>query len=323
MPIKISVIIPTYRRPHLLIRCLTALCNQEMEKSAFEVIVVSDGPDEKTAIILNDWINKKEINLTFLNTETKKGPAGARNYGWLQAKASLIAFTDDDCLPDKTWLKSFLNFYRDEEAIAFTGRTIVPVDENPSDFAANTAQLEKAEFITANCACTKKALIYAGGFDERFKLAWREDSDLQFKFSILKIPVIRISDAVVVHPVREEKWGISIWEQKKGFYDALLYKKYPQLYKSKLNAAPLLNYYITVFLWLLLFVLSYFKEFNIVAIAVFILAALIGNFTYKRLKNTRKSLNDVIEMLVTSIIIPFLSVYWRIYGAIKFRVFFI
>jgi hypothetical protein len=42
-------------------------------------------------------------------------------------------------------------------------------------------------------------------------------------------------------------------------------------------------------------------------------------FILKRLRGTQKSLKHTSEMIVTSLVIPFLSVYYRIYGAIKYR----
>lgn len=323
MSIQISVVIPTYKRPDLLVKCLTALSTQELDKSAFEVIVVSDGPDQLTQYRLARWLNKRKINIRYLHTHEKKGPAAARNLGWLHAKAPLIAFTDDDCIPDKKWIKSFLSSFHKENYIAFSGCTKVPLNDSPSDFAANTANLEHAEFITANCACTKRGLIKAGGFDERFKLAWREDSDLQFNLLLQHIPIIHLPDALVTHPVRAVKWGISIREQKKGLYDALLFKKYPQLYKSKVSAKPLFNNYLIISLWAIFLTSIYFNSYYLAKTAIVLLLICIGRFIYKRLKNTNKSLNHILEMLLTSIVIPFLSVFWRIYGAIKFRVFFI
>src|SRR5690606_21950559 len=131
---------------------------------------------------------------------------------------------------NKDWLSSLLNQYHEENLIAFTGRTLVPLPENPTDFAMNLSKLGDAEFITANCACTKEALYKVGGFDERFRMAWREDSDLEFKFISNDIPIHKVNDAVVVHPVNSVRWGVSAYEQKKGIYDALLFKKYPKLY---------------------------------------------------------------------------------------------
>jgi hypothetical protein len=46
-------------------------------------------------------------------------------------------------------------------------------------------------------------------------------------------------------------------------------------------------------------------------------------FTFKRLRNTRLSVNHVAEMFFTSLIIPFCSIYWQWYGAAKFKVLYI
>jgi len=243
--------------------------------------------------------------------------------GWLSAKSPLIAFTDDDCIPQKNWLASFLNAYQNDTTVAFTGYTQVPLPMNPTDHALNTKGLEHAEFITANCACTKSALVKIGGFDERFKLAWREDSDLEFKLLKMDIPIIKIHNAHVVHPVRNAPWGVSIKEQKKGIYDALLFKKYPSLYRTKIQRQPLWNYYLINILLIVLLVALINQHKLLIMGAVLLMVILYGNFIYKRLKNSSKSRSHVLEMLYTSILIPTISVYWRIYGAIKYKVFFI
>lgn len=323
MQIKISVVIPTYKRPELLLKCLNALTVQNLNHSNFEVIVVSDGPDLVTERALNYWITKRKLNLRYLHTTEKAGPAAARNLGWMQAKADLIAFTDDDCIPDSGWLAAFIINYNRQEYIAFTGKTIVPLTHAPSDFAVNTSNLQDAEFITANCACTRKSLVLVGGFDERFKLAWREDSDLQFRLLIHEVPIISLNKAKVIHPVRSAPWGISIREQRKSAYDALIFKKYPMLYKAKLQQYPLWNYYITILLWLLLLLFTIAHSITGIIVAAVLLTTVISLFIFKRLKGTSKSVSHITEMMFTSLLIPFLSVYWRIYGGIKFNVFFI
>ena len=323
MDIKISVVIPTFNRPKLLTKCLNALVAQSIPKSDFEVIVVSDGPDNETLLALMPWLKKKKLNLFYDHTE-KKGPAAARNLGWLKAKAKLVAFTDDDCLPDKNWLAAFLSQYGDQSGpVAYTGQTRVPLPENPTDFELNTANLQYAEFITANCASSKTALIGTGGFDERFKLAYREDSDLQFKLLSQDIPIIHIPEALVVHPVRDAPWGISIKEQKKGCYDALLFRKFPTLYKNKIPVRPLWDYYAINLLWILLLLSFAIHNKQMLILSLAGLIILLTELIIRRLKNSKKSINHILEMIWTSLLIPTLSVYWRIYGAIKFRVLFI
>nr|WP_255637522.1 glycosyltransferase [Dyadobacter sp. NIV53] len=50
--ICVSVVIPTFKRPDLLTRCLKAIYDQNFDKRYFEVIVVSDGPDPATEKVI-------------------------------------------------------------------------------------------------------------------------------------------------------------------------------------------------------------------------------------------------------------------------------
>src|SRR5437588_12532406 len=44
----VSVVVPTYKRPDLLNRCLTALFMQTMDASCYEIVVIDDGPTDET-----------------------------------------------------------------------------------------------------------------------------------------------------------------------------------------------------------------------------------------------------------------------------------
>lgn len=316
MQVKISVVVPTYKRPQLLVKCLEALDRQVFCRDDYEVIVVSDGADGLTESVVENHTGFK--HLTYLATPQKKGPAAARNMGWLAAKGVLVAFTDDDCIPDTNWLQTIWQEYKGEELIAYTGKTVVPVSQPPTDYERNIANLEVAEFITANCACSKQALLKVGGFDERFSMAWREDSDLHFKFLKHSIPIKQIA-AVIVHPVRKAPWGISLKEQKKGVYNALLYKKYPDLYRQRIKPRPSWNYYAIIVTFLGILTGAWLNMFWLIAVCVVIWLLLTLLFTLKRLANTSKAPEHVLEMLLTSILIPFCSLYWQFYGDLKFR----
>lgn len=320
MEIKISVVIPTYKRPKLLIDCLIALSKQTLAKEDFEVNVVSDGPDSETYEHIQLWAKSQTLNINYYQTAQKGGPAAARNLGWRSSKHSLIAFTDDDCQPAPDWLESFAKQYKGEKHLVFSGFTYVPIPDKPSDYELNIANLQTADFITANCACTVDALLQVQGFDERFKAAWREDSDLEFKFVTHKIPIVKVQDAIVIHPVRTVPWGISIKEQKKGIYDALLFKKFPKLYRSNIQSKPLWNYYFINVLWIVIIISLLSHNTFLLVPAVFLQVILLSSFIYKRLRFSKKTVPHIAEMLGTSIVIPTISVFWRMYGAIKYRV---
>lgn len=320
--LQISVVIPTYKRPHLLRRCLAALATQSLPSNHFEVLVISDGPDAETRKTVNELAHSNP-SFAPLQLPHRKGPAAARNLGWQSASSDLIAFTDDDTVPDKDWLQQILKAYNGEEAIAYSGCVIVPQSPSPTDYEKNTAGLETADFVTANCCCTKAALQKAGGFDERFSMAWREDSDLHFRLLLNRIPVEKLPQAVVVHPVRKAAWGVSLKEQKKGLFDALLYKKYPQLYRTKIRSSPPWNYYgmaAAVVLALAALLLHQRGSFLVAFIIWFLLLL---QFVYKRLQQTSKAFPHVAEMILTSACIPFLSLYWHWYGAWRYNVFYL
>ena len=122
------------------------------------------------------------------------------------------------------------------------GRIIVPLPPAPTDYERDAAGLETAEFATANCFYRREALEAVGGFDERFTAAWREDTDLFFAL-LERGDRARAPEAVVIHPVRPARWGISIRQQRKSMFNALLFKKHPALYRERIQASPPLHYY--------------------------------------------------------------------------------
>jgi glycosyltransferase involved in cell wall biosynthesis len=324
----ISIVIPTYRRPALLLRCLEALFKQRfhpMEKAAeYEIIVVDDGNDAATKASVTNIIPPDGVNFRYIGQSTRRGPAAARNRGWQAAQSDFIAFTDDDCIPDKDWLQQGIEALQ-KGAQVVTGQMRVPLTSSPSDYERTTAFLETAEFVTANCFCRRSALEQVGGLEESFDIAWREDSDLQFKFMRHQIPIIKRPDAIILHPVRPAPWWASLKEERKNKYDALLYKRHPALFRERIPAYKgLVRLYYSIVISFLTALLALLAEVQLVAIIASLLWVLgILVLIVKRLSGTSHNLQHVGQVLLTSLATPFLSVYWRLYGAIKYRVLYV
>ena len=325
MSVQVSVVIPTYRRPELIARCLAAVLAQRLEPAAFEVIVVDDGHDEATRAAVSALAPASGAPaLVYLRPAHGRGPAVARNTGWRAARAPLVAFTDDDTLPERDWLAEGLAALRDPTLAAVCGRVRVPdATDPPTDHELMTRGLESAEFVTANAFVRRAALERVGGFDERFRRAWREDSDLQFRLQHEVGAVGRAPRATVLHPVRRERWGVSLAQQRNAFFDALLYKKHPRLYRERIRRVPPWDYYAIVAATLAGPVLFALGRPVPGAAALALAGALVLAFAARRLRRTSRAPAHVAEMLVTSALIPFLAVYWRLRGAWRFRTLFL
>jgi glycosyltransferase involved in cell wall biosynthesis len=323
MNVRVSVVVPTYKRPHLLDRCLGALLTQDYPPDAFEIIVADDAGDTATWNLVQ-WRRRQPGNrphLRYIRVTGNHGPAAARNCGWRAARGNIIAFTDDDCVPLPDWLREGVAALGTRHA-AVWGRLVVPLPQQPTDYERNAAHLTTAGFVTANSFCRRQVLTAIGGLDEKFTSAWREDSDLYFSMLERSLVVGQAPRATVVHPIRPGGWGVSLQQQRNVQFDALLYKKHPALYRARVRRRPRWDYYANVALLLGGIVGWGFDIEPLAWGASAAWAAMTTQFCLRRLRRTTRRLSHVAEMAVTSALIPPVAVFWRLVGAVRFRVLF-
>lgn len=318
---QISVVVPTYRRHEMLKRCLAALDRQDVDPAKYEVLVCDDAAQESTQRLVSDIAARSRCAIRYLPVVGRHGPAAARNVGWRAAAGAIIAFTDDDCIPAPGWLTGGLSAL-DSGADAAWGRLDMPLRPQPTDYERDAAGLANAVFVTANCFCRREALEVVGGFDERFASAWREDSDLYFSLLEHGFCIRHAASAHVAHPVRPASWGVSLRQQRKTVFNALLYKKHPELYRQHIPPVPR-DYYL-----------------NVGALAAAVAAAVLGHaawclaaaclwllltmrFCLRRLRGTSRAPSHIAEMAVTSALIPPLSLFWHLRGAWRYRTLFL
>lgn len=317
MTVRVSVVTPTYRRPAQLAACLERLVNQTLPPSEYEIIIADDEPSLRTRDCVEAFRRRQGPSLTWVPVTRTQGPAAARNAGWRRAAGEIIAFTDDDCLPDPDWLRQGLAAIAQADAVS--GRTVVPLPPRPTDFQRNVAGLASADFITANCFVRRAALEAVGGFDERFTLAWREDSDLEFALLTRGFRIVRTERAVVVHPARSAPWGVCLRQQRQGMCDPLLYRKFPELYRRRIPPLPR-SYYFAVASLAAVGAAHLADQPTVALVSLAVWLGLTGRFIWRRLRGASLAPGHVLEMAVTSPLLPWLSIYWRLRGAWKHRV---
>ncbi|RJG11381.1 glycosyltransferase family 2 protein [Massilia cavernae] len=318
----VTVVVPTYGRVDLLDRCLDALLHQTLEGCRFEVIIVDDNPRRNTRQLVAVWrasAGPRGPFILYLPNHINHGPAAARNAGWRHARAPIIAFTDDDAVPAPGWLRNALDAF-DKDTDAVSGKIQMPLSGTPTDYQREARRLEQAEFVAANCFCRKSILEKVEGFDERFQSGWREDNDLHFRLLKIRAAIALAPDALVIQPVRPAPWGASLFQLKKTAFDALLYKKHPQLYRQKIGATPRWDYSAIVAALLIALAGLVAGSTPVAATGAAAWCLLTAMFFVKRLRGTSRTPSHIAELVFTSALIPPLAVFWRIAGAIRFRV---
>jgi GT2 family glycosyltransferase len=141
---RISVIVCTRNRQDSIVDTLEAIRN--LDYLNFETIVV-DSSDAKNGKKVKTACEKIEAKYIF---EPRPGLAVARNTGIGLASGEIIAFTDDDCIPEKDWLANSAAALSDSPIWACTGRVVQYNSEGASDFFEEVASQdlgkEKREF---------------------------------------------------------------------------------------------------------------------------------------------------------------------------------
>jgi len=227
-----SVIIPTCNRIESLVVCLETLSHsrQSISEDKYEIIVTDDGDDESVRIMLSEKF--PEVHWV---QGPKRGPAANRNIGASHAKGDWLVFADDDCIPDKVWLESYLqatDAFPHERV--FEGR--IYADESRKFIDEFSPLNETGGFLwSCNMAIKKSLFLEFKGFDERYPHAAMEDVDLRERLKKAGIGFQFVPDASVQHPFRKVNW----FKNMGRYFESLLVFLEIHREKSKLHYAGL------------------------------------------------------------------------------------
>lgn len=206
----ISVAVPTYGRPDRLDACLGALGRSRLPRERFEVVVVDDGSPTP----LDEIVDRHRGPLRIRHErQPNRGPAAARNTGAAAGRGSLLAFTDDDCVPDRDWLATLSRHAEERPGHMIGGRTVNVLGRNPFSCASQhlvsylyeyahesgDREVWTGFFASNNLAVPARAFRGIGGFDETFPLAGGEDRDFCARWSERGLPSHYAPGALVQH----------------------------------------------------------------------------------------------------------------------------
>jgi GT2 family glycosyltransferase len=231
-PPRISVLICTYNGARTLEETCAAVAR--LEYPNFETIVVDDGSTDDSAEIA------RRHGFRVISTENR-GLSSARNTALEAASGEIVAFIDDDAIPDRQWLTYLADTFARTDFAAVGGPNLpVPGDGPVADAVAaapgNPIHVlvtdRDAEHIPGcNSAFRADALRDIGGFDPRFRMAG-DDVDVCWRLQDSGLRIGYCAAAVVWHHRRQTVGGYLRQQHGYGHAEAMLERKWPARYSA-------------------------------------------------------------------------------------------
>jgi glycosyltransferase involved in cell wall biosynthesis len=212
----VSVVICTLNRKNLLKDCLNSILETDFQKSKYEIIVVDGGSNDGTDILC-----KQMPDVRFV-VERRFGLAHARNRGADLARGKVVAYTDDDCIVGKYWLKSLVLGLQNFPRVAGVGGPVYPIHPEiiPKKIFVKAAlglldqgeDVKPADGIITSNAAFRKEIFQEIRFDDSIGASRRgnlilcgEDTDFCTTLGECKLQIFYIPSAKVYHQVQARR----------------------------------------------------------------------------------------------------------------------
>ncbi len=157
----VTVAVATVDRPDALGRCLDSILAGQTQPR--ELIVVDQGHDDRAATIIRDR-DAADTLLRYVRQETR-GLAASRNAGLAAANCSVVAFTDDDCVPSPGWVAAVARvFSAPNPPHAVTG-PVLPLPGKPDGYAVSSrTSLARVDYVGRHPPWLGSAPVAGCGF---------------------------------------------------------------------------------------------------------------------------------------------------------------
>ena len=179
LPLTATAAICTHERPEQLRLALAAI--ESLRPGPLETLVIDNAPSSTaTRSVVNEFPRVRYV------LEPTRGLNVARNRALLEARGEIVAFTDDDAVPEPEWLAALLRNFQTARTACVTGLTLPAVLDTPAQelfeehctFARGfKRRLFDGEVDNplaagpvgagANMAVHRDTVLQLGGFDER------------------------------------------------------------------------------------------------------------------------------------------------------------
>lgn len=125
----VTVVVCTRNRASKLAATLAAALGLDFPRNRWEIVIVDNASTDETAAIAGQ-IAEANPGWVRLVTEPRAGVSHARNTGVRESRGDVIAFLDDDAIPEPQWLQALVDALGWENVLA-VGGPVEPLFEGP------------------------------------------------------------------------------------------------------------------------------------------------------------------------------------------------
>jgi glycosyltransferase involved in cell wall biosynthesis len=234
----VSVVICTRDRPDKIGAAVeSVLANDERD---IDVTVVDQSRTPATKEVVQR-ISAGDARLRYIHL-SEVGLSRAYNRGIHRTTASIIAFTDDDCLVPKDWIRLIVEAFNDEPtADLLYGQVVAKPTEAAEAVLTPSLRLPRAERLSrrdgfkvigmgANFAARRRLFDSIGGFDEVLggggPLRSSQDFDLEYRAYRAGSVILLRPEVTLVHDGRRELEDWAGVLRNYGIGDGAFYSKH-------------------------------------------------------------------------------------------------
>ena len=142
-----SVVIPSYRRPADLRRCLAGVAQQSLKPT--QTIVVRRADDVATAALMSESRHPRLVDVVV----SESGVLAAMAAGAAVADAEIVAFIDDDAVPRPDWLNRLARHFTDPTVGGVGGRDVIVRAKAPDPVTLDVGRVTGWGKLVGNHHC--------------------------------------------------------------------------------------------------------------------------------------------------------------------------
>lgn len=214
-----TVAIATLNRPERLRRCVTALLGGRLLPR--QLIIVDQSADEATAALAGSSEWSRHTSLVYLRQD-RLGLAACRNIAVARATQPIVAFTDDDCVPDEHWLATLRDAFRTRARPDAVTGSVLPLGPVRAGFYPVSIRSSRRPVVFrgralpwalgtgGNAAVRRQWLDRVGGFDERLGVGspGRSAEDLDLLYRLVRSgAVVQYEPSAVIFHEQQSRDG--------------------------------------------------------------------------------------------------------------------